>query len=144
MNSGIYFLCFPLLPVCPVRLNPSMGLLRPQRTAASHAHSRRNPCHKESTQTSQCWFSTAVTRGHGWWMHIYMTLITLTMFTPGINIRFGMFKHMWTELNPGVNRVPLKPCSRVAGDRFLATVHLLSKFTLMLPGKKTIATKQGF
>lgn len=42
MNSGIYFLCFPLRPVCPVRLNPSMGLLRPQRTAASHARTPQN------------------------------------------------------------------------------------------------------
>lgn len=37
MNCGICFLHFPLLPVCPVRLNPSMGLLWPQRAAARHA-----------------------------------------------------------------------------------------------------------
>lgn len=34
MNCGICFLHFPLLPVCPVRVNPSMGLLRAQRAAA--------------------------------------------------------------------------------------------------------------
>lgn len=92
MNSGIYFLRFPLLPVCPVRLNPSMGLLRPRRTAASHARNKTDFT-RASTQTSPCW---------SW------PIDTLTLFTPGTNIYLGI-------LNPGVNKVAYW---MVAGDTF--------------------------